>query len=327
MHSFARRALAALGIGFAAAAPAAFAQDPVYPATTVKFIVPFAAGGTTDILARVFAQKMSEAWGHPVVVENRAGAGGVIGSEVVARAAPDGYTLVLGTIGTHGVSTSLIKNLSFHPERDFSPVTLLATLPNIVAIHPSVPAKDLKELVAYAKANPGKLSYASAGAGTASHIAGEYFKRVAGVDVVHVPYKGSAPALTDVMAGHVAYTFDYLPSTLPHVRSGKLRGIAVTGPRRSRAAPELPTAMEAGLADFNVVTWYAVYAPANTPKAIVDKIRDTLARAAQAPEVIKKMDDVGVDLVVSTPAELATFQRAEIERWSKLIKEANITAQ
>jgi tripartite-type tricarboxylate transporter receptor subunit TctC len=317
--------LGCAALGLALAAGPAVAQEP-WPTTTVRFVVPFAAGGTTDILARVFAQKMTAAWGHPVVVENRAGAGGVIGSEIVARAKPDGHTILLGTIGTHGVSTSLIKNLSFHPERDFEPVTLLATLPNILAVNPSVPAKDLPELVAYAKKNPGKMSYASAGPGTASHIAGEYFKRVAGVEVVHVPYKGSAPALTDLMAGHVAYTFDYLPSALPHVRSGRLRAVAVTGPRRSKAAPELPTAIEAGLPEFNVVTWYAVYAPAKTPRAVVARIQETIAKAAKEPEVMKKMEDVGVELVASSPEDLAKFQRSEIERWSKLIKEAEITA-
>ncbi len=316
--------IVAMSLAAGAVFPAAAQTWPTGP---VKFVVPFAAGGTTDLLARVFGQKMSVAWGQPVIIENRAGAGGIIGSEAVARSAPDGQTILLGTIGTHGVSTSLVKNLSFHPERDFEPVTLLATLPNILAVHPSVPAKDLPGLIEYARANPGKLNYASAGAGTASHIAGEYFKRLAGVEIVHVPYKGSAPALSDLIAGHVAFTFDYLPSALPHVRDGKLRALAVTGPRRSKAAPELPTAIEAGLDQFNVVTWYAVYAPANTPRAVVDKIRDTIAEAAKDPEVVKKMEVAGVDLVASTPQELARFQKAEIERWSRVIKEANITAQ
>lgn len=298
-----------------------------WPTGPVKFVVPFPAGGTTDLLARIFGQKMSAAWGRPVIIENRAGAGGIIGSEAVARAAPDGQTILLGTIGTHGVSMSLVKNLAFHPERDFEPVTLLATLPNILAVHDSVPAKDLRGLIEYARANPGKLNYASAGSGTGSHIAGEYFKRLAGIEVVHVPYKGSAPALTDLLAGHVAFTFDYLPSALPHIRSGKLRAFVVTGPQRSKAAPEVPTAIESGLDQFNVVTWYAVYAPAKTPRAVVDKIRDTIAEAAKQPEVLKGMEELGVDLVASTPEELARFQRAEIERWSRIIKEASIEPQ
>jgi tripartite-type tricarboxylate transporter receptor subunit TctC len=222
---------------------------------------------------------------------------------------------------------SLVKNLSYHPERDFEPVTLLATLSNILVVHDSVPAKDLPSLIAYARANPGKLNYASAGSGTASHIAGEYFKRLAGIEVVHVPYKGSAPALTDLLAGHVAFTFDYLPSALPLVRSGRLRALAVTGSQRSKAAPELPTVVEAGLDQFNVVTWYAVYAPANTPRAVVDRIRDTIAEVAKQPGVVKDLEDVGVELVASTPQELARFQRAEIERWSQIIKDANIDPQ
>lgn len=322
MNTIARLRGLVAGLALLAGAGTAAAQDS-FPNQSVKLVIPFAAGGTTDILGRTFAQKMSDAWGQPVVVENRAGAGGIIGSDAVARAAPDGHTILLGTIGTHGVSVSLQKNMPFHPERDFAPVTLLATLPNILAVNPSVPAKNLNELIAYAKANPGKLSYASAGVGTASHLTGEYFKHAAGIDVVHVAYKGSAPALTDLIAGHVAYTFDYTPSALPHVRSGKLRAIAITGDKRTPAAPEVPTMTEEGL-PFNVLTWYAIFAPKNTPKAVVQKIRETIARAAAEPAVIKRLQDVGVELVAGTPEELARFQHAEIDRWAKVIRDSNI---
>lgn len=322
MNTIARLRGLVAGFALLAGAGIAAAQDN-FPNQTVKLVIPFAAGGTTDILGRTFAQKMSDAWGQAVVVENRAGAGGIIGSDSVARANPDGYTILLGTIGTHGVSVSLQKNMPFHPERDFAPVTLLATLPNILAVHPSVPARNLNELIAYAKANPGKLSYASAGVGTASHLTGEYFRHAAGVDVVHVAYKGSSPALTDLIAGHVAYTFDYTPSALPHVRSGKLRAIAITGDKRTPAAPEVPTMTEEGL-PFNVLTWYAIFAPKNTPKAVVQKIRDTIARAAAEPAVIKRLQDVGVELVAGTPEELARFQHAEIDRWAKVIRDSNI---
>ena len=298
-----------------------------YPNQSVKLVVPFPPGGTTDILGRVFAQKMSEAWGQPVVVDNRAGAGGLIGSEAVARSAPDGYTLLLGTIGTHGVSTSLYSKISYHPEKDFAPVTLLATLPNILAVNPSVPANNLQELINYAKANPGKISYASAGNGTASHLAGEMLRKSADIDITHIPYRGSSPALTDLMGGRVALTFDYTPSALPFVRSGKLRGLAVTGVTRTKAAPELPTMIEAGLPNFNMVTWYAIYAPRGTPSEVVNKVRNTVAKAATAPDLVKRMDDLGVDLVVGTPDELTQFQHAEIERWSKFIKEMNIKAE
>jgi len=303
----------------------AIAQES-YPSKPVRVIVPFSAGGTTDILARVFARKMGEAWRQPVIVENRTGAGGNIGATDVARSKPDGYTLLL-TGPNHSINPSLYRNLSYDPEKDFSPITLLAVLPNILAVNPNVPAKNLKELIAYAKSNPGKLSYASAGVGTASHIAGEYFKSVAGVDVLHVPYKGSSPALSDLVAGQVSYTFDYLPSALPFVRSGQLRALAVTGTKRSPSASELPTAIEAGLPNFSVMTWFGVYAPANTPKEVVNSIHDTIATAAKDPEVIKTMDGRGAELIASTPDELGKFLHEEIGRWSKLIKEANITTQ
>lgn len=300
------------------------AQADAFPTQPVKFVVAFPPGGTTDILARVFAKKMSESWGQSVVVENRSGAGGIIGTESVARAAPDGHTILLGTIGTHAVNTSLYKKISYDPEKDFTPVTLLATLPNVLAINPSLPFRNLKDLVDYARTNPGKLTYASAGAGTASHLAGEMLRRVAGIDIVHVPYRGSSPALTDLMAGHVSMTFDYMPSALPFVRSAKLRGLAVTGSARAKAAPEMPTMIEGGLPDFNIVTWYAVFAPKGTPADVVGKIRNAIAQAAADPEIVKRLDDLAVDLVAGSPEELVRFQRAEIERWSRFIREANI---
>ncbi len=304
---------------------AAFADS--YPNQTVKFVVPFPPGGTTDILARIFAQKMSEAWGQPVVVENRSGAGGIIGTELVAHAAPDGYTIVLGTIGTHAVNASLYKKITYNPEKDFAPVTLLATLPNLLAVTPSLPISNVKELISYAKANPGKLTYASAGAGTASHLAGEMFRRLAQVDIVHVPYRGSAPALTDLMAGHVSLTFDYMPSALPYVRSGKLKGLAVTGTSRAKAASDLPTMIEDGVQGFNIVTWYAVFAPKGTPSEIVAKIRNTIAAAATQSDTVAHLDDLAVDLVVSSSEELARYQHAEIERWSRFIREAKIKVE
>jgi tripartite-type tricarboxylate transporter receptor subunit TctC len=304
---------------------AGMANGQTYPAQPVKLVVAFPPGGTTDILARVFAKKMTETWGQPVVVENRSGAGGLIGTESVARSAPDGYTILLGAVGNMAVNLSLYKKLSYDTERDFAPITLLATLPNILAINPSFPIRNVKELISYAKANPGKLTFASAGAGTASHLAGEMLRKVAEVNIVHVPYRGSSPALTDLIAGHVAMTFDYMPSALPYVRSGKLRGLAVTGASRTKAAPELPTMIEDGLPGFNLVTWYAVYAPKGTPADIVTKVRNTIALAATDPELIKRLDDLAVDLVASTPEELARYQRAEIERWAVFVRDAKIT--
>lgn len=321
-----RRRFAAFWIGALFSTVGAQAQG-TFPNAAVKLVIPFPAGGTTDILGRTFAQKLSDIWKQPVIVENRAGAGGTIGSAFVSRAPADGYTLVLGSISNHGIGTSLVKNLPYRPERDFSPITLLATLPNVLVVNPEVPAKNLSELIAYAKKNPGKLSYASAGQGTSSHIVGEYFKSIADIDVVHVPYKGSAPALSDLMGGHIAYAFDYMPSVMSFITSGKLRALATTGPTRSRATPNIPTAIEQGLAGFNVLTWYAVYAPAGTPKAILQQIRDTFAKAAADPDVQKHMDAAGVDLVISTPDELASFQDAEFKRWSQFIAQARITVE
>lgn len=300
------------------------ANADTYPTRPVKFVVPFLAGGNTDLIARLFAQKMSETWGQPVVVENRTGAAGIIGSEVVARSAPDGYTILFGTIGTHAVSVSLYKKLPYDPERDFAPITLLATVPSLLVVNPSFPVRNVKELIDNAKANPGKLAYASPGAGTGAHLAGEMLRKFASVDIFHVPYRGSAPVITDLIAGRISMYFDYMPSVLPFVKSGKLRGLAVTGSSRAKVVPEIPTMIEEGLPEFNIVSWYAVYAPKGTPPDIVSKIRNTIAMAASVPEIVKRLDDFAVDLVAGTTEELARFQRAEIERWSKLIREANI---
>lgn len=303
---------------------AGVAAAETYPGHPVTLVVPFAPGGTTDILGRVFAQKMSEAWGQPVVVKNESGAGGMIGSASVARSAPDGYTILLGTLGTHGTSINLYKKVPYHPEKDFTPITLLCTFPNMLVVSPSIPATTLKEFIAYVQARPGKLSYASAGAGTGSHLAAEMFKRVAGLDVVHVPYRGSAPALTDVIAGHVAFALDYTASAMAHVKGGKLRALAVTGATRTRAAPDVPTAIEGGLPGFNTASWVAVYAPKGTPPDVVTKIRDTIAKAATLPDVQKRMDELAVDAVANTPDEFARFQRAEIDRWGSFIRDINL---
>jgi len=299
-------------------------QAQAYPTQPIKMVVAFPPGGTTDILARVFAKKMSELLNQPVTVDNRTGAGGIIGTEYVARAAPDGQVIMLGTVGTMAVNQSLYKKLPYDVEKDFVPITLLATLPNVLLINPSLPLKNLKELIAYAKANPGKLTYASAGTGTASYLAGEMFKQEAGVEITHVPYRGSAPALNDLMAGHVSIGFDYLPSGLPFVTSGKLKGLGVTSMTRVKVSPEIPTLNEAGLPGFNLLTWYGVYAPKGTPSDIVNKLQSTMALAAKAPEVIKRMDELAVDVVVDTPAEFTKFHQAEVTTWAKFLKDKNI---
>lgn len=300
------------------------AQAHTYPTQPIKIVVAFPPGGTTDILARVFAKKMSELLNQTVTVDNRTGAGGIIGTEYVARAAPDGQIIMLGTVGTMAVNQSLYKKLPYDVEKDFVPITLLATLPNILLINPALPQKNVKELIAYAKANPGKLTYASAGTGTASYLVGEMFKQEAGVEITHVPYRGSAPALNDLMAGHVSIGFDYLPSGLPFVTGGKLKGLGVTSMTRVKVSPEIPTLNEAGLPGFNLLTWYGMYAPKGTPSEIVNKLQSTMALAAKAPEVIKRMDELAVDVVVDTPAEFTKFHQAEVATWAKFLKDKNI---
>lgn len=306
----------------ATATTAVHAQS--YPTQPIKMVVAFPAGGTTDILARVFAKKMSELLNQPVTVENRTGAGGIIGTEYVARAAPDGQVIMLGTVGTMSVNQSLYKKLPYDVEKDFVPITLLATLPNILLINPAVPFNNLKELIAFAKANPGKLSYASAGTGTASYLAGEMFKQEAGIEITHVPYRGSAPALNDLMAGHVSISFDYPPSSMQFVNAGKLKGLGVTSLTRVKASPEIPTLNEAGLPGFNLLTWYGVFAPKGTATDIVNKLQNTMAQAAKEPDVMKRMDELAVDVVVNSPAEFTKFHQADVATWAKFIKDKNI---
>ena len=303
---------------------AAHAADP-YPTKPVRVIVPYTPGGTTDILARVFSQKMSEAWGQSVIVENRSGAGGGVGATAVARAAPDGYTILMGTIGSHTVNPIFAKDIQYHPERDFAPITLLATLPHILVVNPAFPANDLKGLIAHARANPGKVTYASDGNGSVSHLTGEVFRKAAAIDIVHVPYRGSTPALADLMAGQVAIKFDYAPAAMPHVRAGKLRAIGVTGLERNKRSPELQTLHEAGLPNFNVLAWWGFYAPKGTPPEIVRKIRDTIAKSLGAPDIVAR--NLEVDLVASTPEEFATFQRNDLEHWTRTVREMNIKGE
>ena len=300
------------------------AHAQAYPTQPIKMVVAFPAGGTTDLLARVFSRKMSELLNQPVTVENRTGAGGIIGTEFVARAAPDGQVIMLGTVGTMSVNQSLYKKLPYDVEKDFVPITLLATLPNILLINPSLPYTNIKELIAFAKANPGKLTYASAGTGTASFLAGEMFKQEAGVEITHVPYRGSAPALNDLMAGHVSISFDYPPSSLPFITSGKLKALGVTSLTRVKVTADVPTLHEDGLRGFNLLTWYGVFAPKGTSADIVNKLQSTMAEAAKAPDVIKRMDELAVDMVVNSPAEFAKFHRADVATWAKFIQDKNI---
>jgi tripartite-type tricarboxylate transporter receptor subunit TctC len=309
-----------------AVAPASFAAD-TYPAKPIRMVVTFPAGGPTDVIVRAIGQKLTESWGYPVVVDNRGGAGGIIGSEIVAHAAPDGYTFLVGTAGGMTINPALRSNLSYDPFRDFSPVAMLVVNPQILVIHPSVPAKTLKELVALAKARPGQFNFASAGTGTATHLGLELLKLTAGIDVVHVPYKGGAPAVADLIAGQVQMLLVSIPSVLPHVRAGKLRAIAVSSAKRSASAPDIPTVAESGYPDFEYSNWNALFAPAKTSPQVIRKMNAEIVRILSDPEMSRRLTALGADPAPGSPEALARYMRTDHERWKKVIRSAGIKAQ
>ncbi|MGJ7487059.1 Bug family tripartite tricarboxylate transporter substrate binding protein [Variovorax sp. LT2P21] len=300
------------------------AQAQGYPNKPVRLIVPYPAGGTTDIIARVAAQQLSERLKQPFVVENKAGANGAIGSVEVARAPADGYTLLMGTASTHGINSAVYKSLPYDAVKDFAPVTIVASTPNIIAVHPSVPAKNLQELLALAKAQPGKLNYGSTSLGGSPHMSAELLKMMAGVDMVHVPYKGAAPMLTDLMGGQVQVGFDNLPSTINFVRSGKVRAIAVTTPQRWPGAPEIPTVTESGLPGYEVSGWFGLLAPAGTPPAVLATIQQALADAVKQPEVNKQMLELGAQPVANTPGAFAKLVQADVAKWRDVVKTTGV---
>jgi tripartite-type tricarboxylate transporter receptor subunit TctC len=319
---FAWKALIAL-VGLAASLTG-FAQ--AYPDKPIKIYHGFAAGGGADLLLRTLLPQLSENLGQQVIVEYRPGAGGNIAMETVARAAPDGYTLLMGTPGL-AINPSLYANLPFDPLKDFAPVSLIGTVQNVLIVNPAVSAKDVRELIALAKANPGKLNFASSGTGTSLHLAGELFKVSTGVDIVHIPYKGGAQAMTDVISGQAEMMWNVLPSALPQIKAGTVKALAVTGKVRSDALPDVPTMREAGVADYIAITWNGILAPANTPKAIVAKLNDAIVKALQTPAMKGKYAAIGQDLAWSTPDEFAAFLAEESARWSKTIRTAGIKPQ
>lgn len=312
-------ALLAGAAALAAAVPATVAAQ-AYPQKPITIVVPFAAGGGVDILTRVLAQQLSERLGERVLVENRVGAGGNLGVERVAKSAPDGYTLVMATTGTHTINPGLYRSLPFDAEKDFAPVTLVASVPNLLVVNKAVPANSVAELVAYAKSRPGALSFGSFGNGTSNHLSGELFKSTAGIDVVHVPYKNAPQAVTDLIGERVAFAFVNTPLALPHVRSGALRALAVTGKARSAAKPEYPTMEEAGVKGFVVESWYGLMAPAGTPEAVIRRVRDETLAVLAMPDVKAFFAKQGADIVTTTPAEFKTMAAAERKRWSEVIK-------
>ena len=318
-------ALSVLATGALALAPLA-AQAQAFPSKALTIVVPFSAGGTTDILARVVGQYMAKDLGQPVIVDNRAGAGGNIGAQMVARAAPDGYTLLMGTVGTHAINQSLYKKMPFDPIKDFAPITRVALVPNLLVANPSQPFKTVKELIAYAKANPGKVTFASSGSGTSIHLSGEMFQQMAGVEMQHIPYKGSAPALTDLLGGQTAIMFDNMPSVIGHVRNGKLRPIAVTTPTRSPALPDVPTIAESGVPGYSATSWFGLLAPASTPAPVIAKLNASILKALADPEVKKKLAEQGAEPHGEKPEQFAEFIRSETAKWGQTVKVSGATA-
>lgn len=299
------------------------AQGSTYPDRQIKIISPFATGGIADTFSRVLAQGLSEAWSVPVIVENKTGGGGNIGSDFVAKSPADGYTLVMGNIGSHAVNPFLMKNMTYDPLRDFQPVAFVLDAEGLLVVNPEVPAKNVAELIAYVRANPGKISYGSGGVGTTSHLAGELFKSLAKVDMTHIPYKGNAPAITDLIGGQTQVMFATMPTVLPYVKTGKLRALAVIGATRSPSLPEVPTVAET-LPGFDVSNWIGIFAPNGTPASITNKLNAEIVRIMQQPNVQKRLETEGAKFKAMTPEQFGAFQRNEASKWSKTIRDAGL---
>jgi tripartite-type tricarboxylate transporter receptor subunit TctC len=320
---------ASLAILFAAvtALVAGPARAQAYPSKPIHIVVTFPLGGAPDILSRLIGAKMQESWGQPVIVDNKPGAGGNIGAESVARSPADGYTVVMGTVGTHAINPSLYSKMPYDPIKDFAPVIMVASTPNLLVVNPSVPARNVQELIALAKAKPGELSYGSPGIGTSIHVSGELFNTMAGVKTVHVPYKGRQFAIPDLLSGQIQFMFDNMPSALPVAKEGKLRALAVTSAKRHPAAPDIPTMAESGLPGFDATSWFAVYAPAGTPPDVVAKLNTEIDRILALPDVKEKLAGIGLDVVGGPPDQLAAFTRAELAKWSKVVKDSGAKAE
>jgi tripartite-type tricarboxylate transporter receptor subunit TctC len=300
------------------------AAEPIsnYPTKPIHYIVPFAPGGPTDIMSRAIGEKVGAAWGQQVVVDNRSGAGGNIGTEIVAKSAPDGYTVMIGHVGTLAINLSLYAKISFDPVRDFTPITLIATYPLALVVYPGIAAKSMPELIALARARPGALNFASAGSGGPTHLAGEVLKSLAHIDIVHIPYKGNAAALTGLVGGEAHMMFSNLLTSMPHVRSGRLRVLAVSTAKRSPQMPELPTVAESGVPGYDVTPWYGILGPARLPQAIVAKWNREVARVIALPEMGARFIAQGIDLEASTPDAFGQLIKAEVPKWRKIVKDS-----
>ncbi len=322
-----RRAALSLAATLAILAPHAARAADAYPAKPVRFVVAFPPGGGTDIIARAIAQKLAERIAQQVVVDNRPGAGGNIGTDIVAKSAPDGYTMLMGSAGPLAINASLFGKMPFDPIKDLAPVTLAASTPNVLVVHPSLRAATVKELIALAKARPGEINFASSGHGTPAHLAGELFNSMAGVKMVHVPYKGAAPALADLLGGQVQLMFSTMPPALPHVKDGKLRALAVTSAKRSPAAPDLPTLDEIALPGFEANTWHGVVVPAGTPATIVARLNREIVAILHLPDVVERFSSQGAEALGSTPEEFAAYIRSETLKWAKVVRDSGAKAE
>lgn len=310
--------------GLAAGLLVAAQAQAAFPERSVTLVVPFAAGGSTDVVARVIAEKMSADLGQQVIVQNVAGAGGSLGAGNVARAEPDGYTILMGTVATHALNPLILKSKPYDAEADFTPVSLLVLVPNVLVVNPELPAKSVEELLALLKAEPDKWSYASSGNGTPLHLSGELFKSMAGVTMEHIPYKGSGPALNDVLGNQVSIMFDNLPSSSAHIKAGTLKALAVTTAERAPSFPDIPTMAEAGLPGYETYTWNALFAPKDTPKDVVDRLNAAAVKAMADPGVAERMKEFSATIVASSPEELATHVKAEVAKWTPVVKDANV---
>ena len=312
-----------IAVGFATAG---VAHAQAYPNKPVRLVVGFAPGGGVDVTARIVGPKLTELWGQPVVIDNRAGAGGTIGTDIAAKAPADGYSLLLCGIWSHGVAPSLYKKLPYDHYKDFAPVSMIGTTPNVLVVHPSLPPKSVSEFVAYGKANSGKLIVASPGTGSSPHMTMELFRLTTGADFVHVPYKGSGPALIDLLGGHIGAMFDNMSTQLALMKSGRTRAIAVTSPKRSAHLPDVPTMRESGVA-IDVTVWYGICAPAAVPKPILAKLNADLNRVLSAPDTQRRLSEVGIDATPSTPEQFAAFIKSETETWARVVREAKVPLQ
>ena len=315
------RTIASLAAGLVLAAPAGAASPHEYPGKTIRMIVPFAAGGPTDVIARTLGQKLTESWGQPVVIDNRGGVGGNLGTDIAAKAAPDGYTLAMVIVG-HAINASLYSKLPYDPIRDFAPVSLAGAATIVLVAHPAVQARSIKELITLGKSKPGRINWGSPGTGTPHHLAGEMFKTLTGIDMVHVPYKGAAPAIVDLLGGQVSLAFVSLPAALPQIRAGKLTALGISGAQRSAVAPEVPTIAESGFPGYELENWYGALAPAGTPRPIVAKLNGEIVKILQTQEVKERLNSQGFEIRTSTPEQFAAYLRSEIVKWAKIVKDS-----